>query len=69
VVESHSTDFTEARGCFPLCEYCWKSLTPEQRLPYYAQLHNIWLTQSLPNHLAEVKDEWPLIEKAVLEGK
>jgi hypothetical protein len=31
----HVTEFERGRGCFPLCEECWQSLTPEQRLPYY----------------------------------
>lgn len=31
------------RGCFPLCEPCWKALrTPANRLPYYRQLIREW---------------------------
>jgi len=59
-VEGHSTYYTEGRGCFPLCEDCWSSLTIEERLPYYKQLWSSW---PIP------KPDWNLIEKAVKEGK
>lgn len=31
-----------SNGCFPLCEDCWSELTPEQRVPYYEQLADVW---------------------------
>ncbi len=35
-VSEHTTWITESRGCFPLCEPCWRELgTPEARLPFY----------------------------------
>ncbi len=54
-VEGHSTQFlwcegdnsndkNSGSGMFPLCEYCWHELTPEQRLPFYLELNNRWGT-------------------------
>jgi hypothetical protein len=49
------------RGCFALCESCWKALrTPAARLPFYAQLViGTWNDVS----------DWPQIQRAVMEGK
>ena len=42
-VRPHSTMYSEDRGCFPLCEWCWSSLgTPQGRAPYYAELLASW---------------------------
>lgn len=41
-VKMHSTPLGVGQACFPLCEKCWLSLTPEQRLPYYEDLHHDW---------------------------
>ena len=60
-VESHCTNYTDVRGCFPLCEDCWNSLTIEERLPYYRLLWSSWTVEHRP--------DWELIEKAVEEGK
>lgn len=56
----HYTQYSEARGCFPLHERCWRILkTPEARLPYYRQLvFEMW----------EESGAWPYVEKAVLDG-
>jgi len=59
-VERHCTNYTETRGCFPLCEKCWKSLTIEERFPYYRLLWASWSQENRP--------AWELIEKAVGEG-
>lgn len=56
-----------AMGMFPLCEDCWKELSPQERLPFYRSLFDSWrgniLEQNLPYH------KWELIEAAVLKGK
>lgn len=62
-VKHHSTQFTQSRGMFPLCEQCWAELTPETRLPFYRRLWLLWANMN------EKDDEWPLIERAVLDGK
>jgi hypothetical protein len=58
-VEPHVTMVTWERGYFPLCEGCWESMTPDQRLPYYRKQY--------------VSDrgriDWPSTELAVMEGK
>ena len=63
-VNPHSTYYVENRGCFPLCEDCWQTLTIEQRLPYYKTLWAEWQKNG-PDSIKK----WELIEKAVLEGK
>lgn len=51
-----------SRSCFPLCESCWSSLTPEQRLPYYRQLWDSWHQWGTPDA------KWEDIESSVLAG-
>lgn len=51
---------TRLCGCFPLCEFCWKNLTVEERLPHYQKLVlNTW---------GENAGEWQKVRKAVMEG-
>lgn len=66
-VKSHSTMFrgddkdpNVRWGMFALCEDCWKTMTPEQRLPYY-------LENFTKYHWEEA--EWEPLKKAVLAGK
>lgn len=42
VLDKHYTPFTPERACFPLCETCWQSMTPQERLPHYRMLWNLW---------------------------
>jgi hypothetical protein len=60
--------YSDSKGCFPLCESCWSELTPETRLPYYKELYESWLSFG-----EELKKDceglYPLMEKAVLDGK
>jgi hypothetical protein len=70
--ESHNTNFSPGRGCFPLCEWCWSRLTPKDRLPYYRMLMNLWVVQHRTQELGALpfpQDDWPAIQAAVLEGK
>ena len=64
-VDGHDTDYKEGTGCFPLCQKCWRELTPKGRLPFYRKMFDWWHTLGEP--VAEA--EWKLIETAVLEGK
>lgn len=41
-VRGHSTWHSDGFACFPLCEGCWSSLTPEQRVPYYREMLADW---------------------------
>jgi hypothetical protein len=59
-VKGHSTNYTNSRGCFPLCEHCWELLTPEERLPYYKDLWDSWHGWGKPDV------EWKTIKEAVL---
>src|SRR6266699_2498920 len=43
----HSTNFSDSEGCFPLCEFCWSRMTPDQRLPFYEYLINEWQQQEI----------------------
>lgn len=56
-------------GCFVLCEYCWRSLTPAERLPYYRKLwiQNIKDTD-YPEEAKRLLELWPLVEDAVWKG-
>ena len=64
VCTGHSTPYSEHSGCFPLCERCWRELSPQERLPYYDKLLRSW-------------EQWGTVEQwkkdairtAVLEGK
>lgn len=38
----HATNYSNGRAMFPLCEACWKDLTPAQRMPYYMKLLDSW---------------------------
>ena len=53
-------------GIFPLCEYCWSELTPEERLPYYRRVWELWHKY---DPIKNDEEQWRQIEKAVLEGK
>ena len=61
ICDGHATTYNEGSGCFPLCEPCWKELTPQTRLPYYRALWQIW-TRRDPK-------QWEMIKVAVLNGK
>jgi hypothetical protein len=64
ICKGHDTNYTPGTGCFPLCEPCWKSMTPEQRLPFYQMLIQSWRQWSPVE-----KEQEDAIIKAVLEGK
>lgn len=62
----HITDYRDGSGCFPLCEWCWVRLTPEQRLPYYMQLMDLWESEPDPSHeFPQVREQ---VRTAVLAG-
>lgn len=62
-VEGHTTEYESDIGCFPLCERCWKELTPQQRLPYY----RTWFDST--DSLKDDQQVWAAIQAAVLAGK
>ena len=64
VVEGHATPYREGNACFPLCEQCWRELTPEERIPYYSMLFYEWGHR--PGCPAVL---WNQIRAAVLDGK
>lgn len=56
-------------ACFPLCENCWASLTPQQRLPYYRKMWNDWKQDAIAaKYEPRDEDVWKSIEKSVLAG-
>ena len=60
-VEHHTTDYTQGRGCLPLCQLCWQALSITERLPFYRQLWNTWERQDYRT--------WLDIAAAVRDGK
>ena len=63
-VTGHNTSLEDKRGCFPLCEACWNELKyPAERLPFY---HRFWRKRYTRSKKA--REEWNMIEKAVLNG-
>jgi len=62
-VDNHATPYSPSRGCFPLCESCWRELEPAGRLPFYRQLWQSWEDET-PGYA-----NWDDIEKSVLDGK
>ncbi len=74
VTKHHSTNVNEMGGMFPLCESCWKGLTPQDRLPYYRKLYDSWfknMLETLPDGTPYKGPNmtWEEIEAAVLAGK
>jgi hypothetical protein len=72
VTKYHSTYVPVGRGLFPLCESCWKDLTPQDRLPYYRKLYESWLVPVILPDGTPYKGPnmtWEEIETAVLAGK
>lgn len=68
ICKGHSTQYTESRGCFPLCEECWEELSIFERLPYYKALWNKWRSSGLPNCNSMSWDMlWTNIERAVMD--
>lgn len=67
-VEWHTTPYGDGGGCFPLCEGCWASLVPVERVPYYDGLVDEWIRQS-PDDAAEYDRKRRLIFMAVLRGE
>jgi len=88
--KSHSTDYgpvesasekyqiTIQSGCHPMCEECWASSTPEERLPHYMKLVDRWEEDFLEEDVEsetkkkqmeryEQKRKW--IKAAVLNGR
>lgn len=79
VVEGHSTpyqwyDFGDgtmhpSKSCFPLCEECWKVLTPEERLPYYRRLLDGWEMEEFRGGYPTPKERWDNLRESVLRGE
>ena len=64
-VKGHTTNYDKGAGCFPLCESCWQELEPIDRVSYYEELIELWISQG-----SDVSNEKrSKIIKAVLDGK
>lgn len=66
-VEGHMTRYENGSSCLPLCESCWSSLLPAERLPYYEALVDEWIRQT-PSEAEEYEQKRRLIEDAVMQG-
>lgn len=51
---------TAGSGMFPLCELCWREMTPAERLPYYRVLYDRWMA----DYGSPV--DWSVVERSVL---
>jgi hypothetical protein len=71
VRKHHCNDYSRGRAMFPLCEACWKDLTPEQRMPYYMKLIDSWEESSDGKNHNDLSysDIRKAIFTAVSEGK
>lgn len=72
ICKEHLTDFGGRRsgGCFALCEECWEELTPEERLPFYKKVYELWRSFGLLDYNGQPwEDVWELMKSAVLAGK
>jgi len=67
VCNGHITNYSPHQGCFPLCEDCWNETTIEERIPYYRQLYDRWLS-SRESLNVKLNAKWEEIESAVLAG-
>lgn len=65
-VKDHTTPYSQMGAMFPLCEQCWHELTPDERLPFYRDLWDLWNSYSFPDY---IPPPWSDIEAAVLAGK
>lgn len=64
-VEGEQASFqVTGSGCFPLCQWCWEELTPDERMPYYKQLWDSWAQWGERD-----EKQWFAIQEAVLRGK
>lgn len=66
VVTGHETNYTESRGCFPLCGFCWGELELADRLPFYESLIIDWETEGPCDGYDE--EIYNSIRKAVITG-
>lgn len=66
-VHGHGTMWGSS-GASPLCDACWAELTPEQRLPHYRVLFDKWVFDG-KRRGHDAPAPWPVIERAVLDGK
>jgi len=64
---THDTSFEKGHSCFSLCENCWSALTPEERIPYYDRLVELWIEQN-PDNTVDYYRQRDLIRQAVMMG-
>lgn len=60
IVKPHITRYSTRKGCQPLCEGCWRTLTPQTRLPYYKRLRDLWITLIPNKEFSEILNPSPL---------
>lgn len=68
-VEPHATRYTDSKSCFPLCESCWRALSPPDRLPYYASLWRVWMTPEGGGPDLHEPGDWDRLQRAVMAGR
>jgi len=55
---------------FPLDEWCWSRLTPQERVPYYKELWLSWIKPVIkPSLVSNNIPSWKDVERAVLAGE
>jgi hypothetical protein len=68
----HATPYQTGSAVFPLCQVCWRDLTPAERMPYYRDLVTLWTSQLIEYRrfdlAVEYEAKWPAIRAAVEAG-
>jgi hypothetical protein len=66
-VTPHYTRYEVDKCMFPLCEGCWSSKTPEERLPFYYVMFHYWCMLDAAQD-KKIDRDWATIEKVVHLG-
>ena len=54
--------------CSALCEKCWRELTPDERLPYYAAVWNSWDYSVIIEYTGQTPAAWGALSHAIING-
>lgn len=63
-------EVSDKHACFPMCQKCWESKRPIDRLVYYQRLFDTW-NEDAKKYKTEppAREHWEAIRSAVLAGE
>jgi hypothetical protein len=64
----HHTSFGDCQSCHPLCEECWRTLKPDERLPFYRTMVDKWFQARSFDDKRDFAQIYEAIKKSVLAG-